>query len=87
MGISPEAEQFAQFLGGVTDKTATPGLDIAVIRDVVDAHQHERSSRRAEERAQHRLAQLDGQRIAARARMIGAGDDADQPRQLDFLYK
>src|SRR4051794_33520731 len=39
MGISPEAEQFAQFLASVTARSTTPGLDMAVIRDVVDALQ------------------------------------------------
>lgn len=39
MGISPEAEEFAQFLASVTARTTTPGLDMAVIRDVVDGLQ------------------------------------------------
>lgn len=37
MGISAEAEQFAEALGSATEKTAAPGLEMAVIRDVIDA--------------------------------------------------
>ena len=37
MKISPEAEQFAETLGSSTAKTATPGLEMSVIRDVIDA--------------------------------------------------
>ncbi|HEX6355236.1 alpha/beta hydrolase [Actinophytocola sp.] len=38
MGISPEAQQFAQFLESVRAKSSTPGLDLAVVRDIVETH-------------------------------------------------
>ncbi|MGW4136006.1 alpha/beta hydrolase [Streptomyces mirabilis] len=38
MGASPEAQQFAQFLESVSAKSSTPGLDLAVIRDIVDSN-------------------------------------------------
>src|SRR5690242_10292496 len=38
MGVSKEAHEFAEFLAGVSAKSATPGLDLAVIRDVVDSN-------------------------------------------------
>ncbi|MFD9513385.1 alpha/beta hydrolase fold domain-containing protein [Streptomyces mirabilis] len=38
MGISTEAQQFAQFLESVRAKASTPGLDLAVVRDIVDTH-------------------------------------------------
>lgn len=38
MGISKEAQQFAQFLESVRAKASTPGLDLAVVRDIVDTH-------------------------------------------------
>ncbi|MET7726800.1 alpha/beta hydrolase [Streptomyces mirabilis] len=38
MGVSPQAQQFAQFLESVSAKTSTPGLDLAVIRDIVDSN-------------------------------------------------
>ncbi|WP_266376298.1 alpha/beta hydrolase [Streptomyces canus] len=38
MGVSPEAHEFADFLAGVSAKSATPGLDLAVIRDIVDSN-------------------------------------------------
>ncbi|WP_405780265.1 alpha/beta hydrolase [Streptomyces sp. NBC_01378] len=38
MGVSPEAQQFAQFLEGVSAKSSTPGLDLAVVRDIVDSN-------------------------------------------------
>ena len=38
MGASPEAQQFAQFLGSVSAKASTPGLDLAVIRDIVETN-------------------------------------------------
>ena len=38
MGASPEAHEFAQFLASVSAKSSTPGLDLAVIRDVVDSN-------------------------------------------------
>ncbi|MGW0947890.1 alpha/beta hydrolase fold domain-containing protein [Streptomyces sp. NPDC002623] len=38
MGASPEAQQFAQFLESVSAKSATPGLDLAIVRDIVDSH-------------------------------------------------
>ncbi|MGW6476900.1 alpha/beta hydrolase [Streptomyces sp. NPDC055059] len=38
MGVSPEAQQFAQFLESVSAKSSTPGLDLAVVRDIVDSN-------------------------------------------------
>ncbi|WP_433189255.1 alpha/beta hydrolase [Actinoallomurus sp. CA-150999] len=38
MGVSKEAHEFAEFLAGVSAKSATPGLDLAVIRDIVDSN-------------------------------------------------
>jgi epsilon-lactone hydrolase len=38
MGTSPEAQQFAQFLESVSAKASTPGLDLAVIRDIVETN-------------------------------------------------
>jgi acetyl esterase/lipase len=38
MGLSPEAHEFAAFLAGVSAKSSTPGLDLAVIRDIVDSN-------------------------------------------------
>jgi len=38
MGVSPEAQQFAEFLASVSSKSATPGLDLAVVRDIVDSN-------------------------------------------------
>ncbi|MGW3689546.1 hypothetical protein [Streptomyces sp. NPDC005125] len=38
MGVSPQAQQFAQFLESVSAKSSTPGLDLAVIRDIVDSN-------------------------------------------------
>src|SRR4051812_43877249 len=38
MGVGPEAHQFAEFLASVSAKSATPGLDLAVIRDIVDSN-------------------------------------------------
>ncbi|MGW7481241.1 hypothetical protein ACWGH8_21880 [Nonomuraea muscovyensis] len=38
MGISSEAQQFAQFLESVPAKASTPGLDLAGARDIVDTH-------------------------------------------------
>ncbi|MFD4511012.1 alpha/beta hydrolase [Streptomyces sp. NPDC058457] len=38
MAASPEAQQFAEFLASVSAKSATPGLDLAVIRDIVDSN-------------------------------------------------
>ncbi|MFF6787098.1 alpha/beta hydrolase fold domain-containing protein [Streptomyces sp. NPDC012510] len=39
MGASPEARQFAQFLESVSAKSSTPGLDLAIVRDIVDSNQ------------------------------------------------
>ncbi|MFD0440665.1 alpha/beta hydrolase [Streptomyces chartreusis] len=39
MGVSAEAREFAQFLESTRAKTSTPGLDLAIIRDIVDSHQ------------------------------------------------
>ncbi len=38
MGVSPEAQQFAQFLASVSAKSSTPGLDLAVVRDIVETN-------------------------------------------------
>src|SRR5919106_1730467 len=38
MGISTEAQRFAQFLESVRAKASSPGLDLAVVRDIVDTH-------------------------------------------------
>lgn len=38
MGVSPEAHEFARFLASASAKSATPGLDLAVIRDIVDSN-------------------------------------------------
>lgn len=38
MGASPEAQQFAQFLESVSAKSSTPGLDLAIVRDIVDSN-------------------------------------------------
>ncbi|KPI06439.1 hypothetical protein OK074_4147 [Actinobacteria bacterium OK074] len=38
MGVSPEAHEFAEFLASVSAKAATPGLDLAVIRDIIDSN-------------------------------------------------
>ncbi|MBT2231641.1 alpha/beta hydrolase [Nonomuraea sp. NEAU-A123] len=38
MGVSPQAQQFAQFLGSVSAKSSVPGLDLAIVRDIVETH-------------------------------------------------
>jgi epsilon-lactone hydrolase len=38
MGISPQAQQFAQFLESVSAKSSTPGLDLAIVRDIVETN-------------------------------------------------
>ena len=38
MGISPQAQQFAQFLESVRVKYSVPGLDQAIVRDIVETH-------------------------------------------------
>jgi epsilon-lactone hydrolase len=38
MAVSQQAHEFAEFLAGVSAKSATPGLDLAVIRDIVDSN-------------------------------------------------
>lgn len=38
MGVSQEAHEFAEFLASVSAKSSTPGLDLAVIRDIVDSN-------------------------------------------------
>lgn len=38
MGVSQEAHEFAEFLTSVSAKSSTPGLDLAVIRDIVDSN-------------------------------------------------
>ncbi|MFD5541132.1 alpha/beta hydrolase fold domain-containing protein, partial [Streptomyces sp. NPDC127079] len=38
MGVSREAQEFAEFLASVSAKSSTPGLDLAVIRDIVDSN-------------------------------------------------
>jgi len=37
-GISPQARQFAQFLASVGAKLSTPGLDLAIVRDIAETH-------------------------------------------------
>jgi epsilon-lactone hydrolase len=39
MTISPQAQQFDQFLGSVTARSIEPGLDLATARDIVDSLQ------------------------------------------------
>jgi acetyl esterase/lipase len=38
MGVSPQARQFAQFLESTRAKSSTPGLDLAIVRDIVETH-------------------------------------------------
>ena len=38
MGPSPQAQQFAQFLESVRAKSSTPGLDLGIVRDIVETH-------------------------------------------------
>jgi monoterpene epsilon-lactone hydrolase len=38
MGISPQAQEFAQFLESVRVKYSVPGLDQAIVRDIVETH-------------------------------------------------
>ncbi|HUR06766.1 MAG TPA: alpha/beta hydrolase [Nonomuraea sp.] len=38
MGTSPQAQQFAQFLESVRAKSSTPGLDLGIVRDIVETH-------------------------------------------------
>ena len=38
MGISPQAQEFAQFLESVRTKLSVPGLDLAIVRDIVETH-------------------------------------------------
>ncbi|MFD0440666.1 alpha/beta hydrolase [Streptomyces chartreusis] len=38
MATSPEAQEFVRFLDSVRAKAETPGLDLAVLRDVVDSY-------------------------------------------------
>ncbi|WP_405813317.1 alpha/beta hydrolase [Streptomyces sp. NBC_01390] len=38
MAVSRQAHEFAEFLAGVSAKSSTPGLDLAVIRDIVDSN-------------------------------------------------
>ncbi|MFJ9713225.1 alpha/beta hydrolase [Streptomyces sp. NPDC101234] len=38
MTASTEAHEFAEFLASVSAKSATPGLDLSVIRDIVDSN-------------------------------------------------
>ncbi|MFI9566685.1 alpha/beta hydrolase fold domain-containing protein [Streptomyces rishiriensis] len=38
MAVSRQAHEFAEFLADVSAKSSTPGLDLAVIRDIVDSH-------------------------------------------------
>ena len=39
MRVSLEAQQYAQFMENLSAKTSTPGLDLAIVRDVVDTVQ------------------------------------------------
>jgi epsilon-lactone hydrolase len=38
VAVSPEAQQFAQFLDSVNARSSTPGLDLAIVRDIVETH-------------------------------------------------
>jgi monoterpene epsilon-lactone hydrolase len=38
VGPSPQAQQFAQFLESVRAKSSTPGLDLGIVRDIVETH-------------------------------------------------
>lgn len=38
MGISPQAQQFAQFLESVRAKWLTPGLDLGIVRDIAETY-------------------------------------------------
>lgn len=38
MGISPQAQQFAEFLASTNAKISTPDLDLAIVRDLADSH-------------------------------------------------
>ncbi|MFI7133376.1 alpha/beta hydrolase [Nonomuraea sp. NPDC050153] len=38
MGASPQAQQFARFLESVSAKSSTPGLDLAIVRDIVETN-------------------------------------------------
>ncbi|MEV0643241.1 alpha/beta hydrolase [Streptomyces sp. NPDC050619] len=38
MGASPEAHEFAEFFASVSARSSTPGLDLAVIRDIIDSN-------------------------------------------------
>ncbi|MEU4233525.1 alpha/beta hydrolase [Nonomuraea sp. NPDC026600] len=38
MGVSTQAQQFAQFLESVSAKSSVPGLDLAIVRDIVETH-------------------------------------------------
>lgn len=38
MGPSPQQHQFAQFLESVRAKSSTPGLDLGIVRDIVETH-------------------------------------------------
>jgi monoterpene epsilon-lactone hydrolase len=38
VGPSPQAQQFTQFLESVRAKSSTPGLDLGIVRDIVETH-------------------------------------------------
>ncbi|WP_406010998.1 alpha/beta hydrolase [Streptomyces sp. NBC_00637] len=38
MGVSPQAQQFAEFLASTNAKISTPDLDLAIVRDLADGH-------------------------------------------------
>ncbi|GAB3014134.1 alpha/beta hydrolase [Streptomyces pseudoechinosporeus] len=38
MGVSPEAHEFVEFLASVSARSSAPGLDLAVVRDIVDSN-------------------------------------------------
>jgi len=38
MGVSPQAQQFAKLLESVRAKSSTPGLDLGIVRDIVETH-------------------------------------------------
>ena len=56
-----------------------------VVGDVGDAHEVERLARRGQRRTQQRLPRVGVERIATRAAVVGAGDDADDALQIYFL--
>jgi hypothetical protein len=39
MGISQQQHDFAEFQARTSAKSGTPGLDLAVVRDIIDSYQ------------------------------------------------